>query len=103
MDGKGYHDDDGDDVTYAPSAQYEPLRQTCRDDLMKFLMFLIKGMKIVMFSLVDVVDVRKKSRMQRKSGNKQLIEESDDSREVGKVRAESALVITHSLFNSWKR
>lgn len=33
-------------------------------------MFLIKGMKIVMFSLVDEKDVKKKSRMQRKSGNK---------------------------------
>lgn len=37
---------------------------------MKFGMFLIKGMKIVMFSLVGVEDVRKKSRVQRKSGNK---------------------------------
>lgn len=37
---------------------------------MKFWMFLIKGMKIVMFSLVDVEDVRKKRRVQRKSGNK---------------------------------
>lgn len=37
---------------------------------MKFGMFLIKGMKIVMFLLVDEEDVRKKSRVQRKSGNK---------------------------------
>lgn len=31
---------------------------------------MIKGMKIVMFSLVDGEDVRKRSRVQRKSGNK---------------------------------
>lgn len=84
MDGKGYHDDDDDGMTYELSAWYEPLRQTSRNDLMKFVMILIKGMKIVMFWLVDEEDVRKRSRMQRKSGNKQLIEESDDSREVGK-------------------
>lgn len=37
---------------------------------MKFERFLIKCMKIVIFSLVGVEDVRKKSRVQRKSGNK---------------------------------
>lgn len=37
---------------------------------MKFGMLLIKGMKIVMFWLVDEEDVRKRSRVQRKSGNK---------------------------------
>lgn len=26
VDGKGHHDDDGDDVTYELSAWYEPLR-----------------------------------------------------------------------------
>lgn len=37
---------------------------------MKFGMLLIKGMKIVMFWLVDEEDVKKRSRVQRKSGNK---------------------------------
>lgn len=37
---------------------------------MMFERFLIKCMKIVMFSLVGVEDVRKRSRVRRKSGNK---------------------------------
>lgn len=57
-------------MTYELSAWYEPLRWTSRNDLMKFGMFWIEGMKIVMFLLVKLGDVRNKSRGQRKSGNK---------------------------------
>lgn len=37
---------------------------------MKLEGLLIKCVKIVMFSLIGVEDVRKKGKMQRKSGNK---------------------------------